>query len=102
MIPGVEPSPQDLYQTSFLAPVQQRDDSRTREQPMTNTRMIWTTLACTLLMAGPAASGSVEAQQEGVQTRETRNANDPGARIPQSIASINRDFENELRRLERQ
>jgi peroxiredoxin len=55
-----------------------------------------------LLMAGAAASGLVEAQQEGAQPREGKKVDGFGAQAPESIDSINRDFEKELRRLERQ
>jgi peroxiredoxin len=69
---------------------------------MTNTRLICTSLACTLLTAGPTAPGVVEAQQKEVPKRDAKKVEDPGARVPESIDSINRDFEKELMRLERQ
>lgn len=100
--PGVERCPRKLGRASPHAPVKQYDGSRTREKPMTNTWLIRTSLVSSLLIVGLAASGFVSAAQERGQARDAKKADEPGARAPESIDSINREFQRELGRLERE
>jgi AhpC/TSA family len=70
------------------------------------TQLASSALVCSLLVAGLALPGYVGAQQVGSPKQESRkdaqSVKGPGGADPETIESINRDFETELKRLERQ
>ena len=64
--------------------------------------LVASVMVCGVLAAGLASPGRLGAQQTKAQTDDSKKAANPAAPGPESIESINRDFDRELGRLERQ